>query len=256
MAEAGRRFLAHKQTLGLKRSSLITRAARGLALGKSVALIGDRTQAKRDRYKRLLAYVTLPGGSDLGRRLLATGYARVYVFGGRPFTRVGTYRSAEKNARAKRFGLWGNCSAQAVVPAPPPPPTTTVLPLVPTSPVTTGTTTATTTTTAATTTATGTTTTTPPPPSYACSNGIDDDGDGKIDFPADLGCLSSSDTDETDTPPPSNCHASYPDFCISPPPPDKNCDDFSQKNFRVLHNVADPDPHRLDGNQDGRGCES
>lgn len=93
-------------------------------------------------------------------------------------------------------------------------------------------------------------------PSYACSNGIDDDGDGKIDYPADPGCTSSSDTNETDAPPQSNCHASYPDFCIPPPPPDKDCGDFSQKNFTVRHDVVNPDPHRLDGDKDGRACES
>jgi len=86
------------------------------------------------------------------------------------------------------------------------------------------------------------------------SNGKDDDGDGKVDYPNDPGCTSSTDTDETDAAP--SCHPSYPDFCIAPPPPDKNCDDFTQKNFRVLHNVPDPDPHRLDGDQDGRACEN
>ena len=42
----------------------------------------------------------------------------------------------------------------------------------------------------------------PPPPTYACSNGLDDDGDGKVDYPADPGCTSSTDNDETDPPPP------------------------------------------------------
>lgn len=257
-----------------------TEAARRLAQGKTVALVTDRTQATRDRYKQLLAYVTLPGGSDLGRRLLTTGHAKVYVFGGRPFLRVNAYRAAEKNARGSGFGLWGNCSATvAVVPVPLPPvrpappiSPTPIAPVVPTIPptatTTTGTTTTGTTTTGTTptpptpppTTTTTTTPTTPPPttalPSYACSNGLDDDRDGKIDFPADPGCTSATDTDETDPPPPpSNCHPSYPDFCIPPPPPDKNCSDFTQKNFRVRHDVPDPDPHRLDGNKDGVACE-
>lgn len=35
-----------------------------------------------------------------------------------------------------------------------------------------------------------------------CSDGIDNDGDGKIDFPSDPGCESTSDGDETDPPPP------------------------------------------------------
>ena len=49
-----------------------------------------------------------------------------------------------------------------------------------------------------------------------------------------------------------NCHSSYPDFCIPPPPPDLNCPDISQKNFTVLP----PDPHGFDRDKDGVGCES
>jgi hypothetical protein len=49
-----------------------------------------------------------------------------------------------------------------------------------------------------------------------------------------------------------DCHPSYPDFCIPPPPPDLDCPDFRQCNFRV---VGD-DPHRLDHDRDGRACEN
>jgi micrococcal nuclease len=49
-----------------------------------------------------------------------------------------------------------------------------------------------------------------------------------------------------------NCDSSYPDFCIKPPPPDLNCDDIPGNDFRVLS----PDPHELDRNGDGIGCES
>ena len=38
----------------------------------------------------------------------------------------------------------------------------------------------------------------PPPPAPACSNGRDDDGDGRVDYPADPGCASPSDTSEID----------------------------------------------------------
>ena len=37
----------------------------------------------------------------------------------------------------------------------------------------------------------------PPPPAPQCDDGIDNDGDGLIDYPADPGCTSSSDDDET-----------------------------------------------------------
>ncbi len=41
-----------------------------------------------------------------------------------------------------------------------------------------------------------------PPPSPACSDGTDNDSDGLIDYPADPGCTSATDTSETNTPPP------------------------------------------------------
>jgi len=57
-------------------------------------------------------------------------------------------------------------------------------------------------------------------------------------------------------PPASNCAPSYPDECIPPPPPDLDCKDVPYRNFRVLWNVPDPDPHHFDGDRDGIGCES
>ena len=55
------------------------------------------------------------------------------------------------------------------------------------------------------------------------------------------------------TPASSNCHPSYPDFCIPPPPPDKNCGDIPYENWNFT--VYPPDPHRFDGNNDGFGCD-
>ena len=48
------------------------------------------------------------------------------------------------------------------------------------------------------------------------------------------------------------CDAAYPTVCIPPPPPDLNCGDITAKNFTV----KSPDPHKLDGDRDGIGCES
>jgi hypothetical protein len=48
------------------------------------------------------------------------------------------------------------------------------------------------------------------------------------------------------------CDPSYPDFCIPPPPPDLNCPDVDGTDFTV----RPPDPHGLDGDGDGIGCES
>jgi micrococcal nuclease len=87
-----------------------TTMARKLALNRRVTLQGDRTQTRRDRYGRLLAYVRLPGKGirDLGLLLMRAGRARVYVFN-RPFARLPSYRAAEVAAIAGRLGLWGAC---------------------------------------------------------------------------------------------------------------------------------------------------
>ena len=42
----------------------------------------------------------------------------------------------------------------------------------------------------------------PPPPAAQCSDGIDNDGDGLTDFPADPGCANADDNDEANAPPP------------------------------------------------------
>lgn len=94
---------------------------RQLALSKAVALRGDPTQDTRDRYGRLLAYVWLPGGKDLGYQLLAGGYAKVYVHR-TAFERLPAYRKAEAAAKSPATGWWKACSAPAPVPAPTPSP--------------------------------------------------------------------------------------------------------------------------------------
>jgi len=73
-------------------------------------------------------------------------------------------------------------------------------------------------------------------------------------------CLSGAKPPPPPPPPPppsgEKCAASYPTVCIPPPPPDLDCGDISHRDFRVRWDVADPDPHRFDGNRDGVGCES
>jgi micrococcal nuclease len=173
-----------------------TTLAKKLTLNRRVILRGDRTQSRRDRYGRLLAYVQVPGGRDSGWELLRAGRARVYVFN-KPFTRLASYQTAAAAARNAALGLWGSCVA--------PPPTSTTTPT---------TTTPTSTTTTATTITTTTTTTQ------------------------------------------TNCAPSYPDVCIPPPPPDLDCGQIPYRNFRVIYDVPQPDPHRFDGDKDGIGCET
>ncbi|MGH9927227.1 MAG: thermonuclease family protein [Nitrososphaeraceae archaeon] len=49
-----------------------------------------------------------------------------------------------------------------------------------------------------------------------------------------------------------NCYSAYSGVCIPLPPPDLDCDDIPNKNFKV----GPPDPHNFDGDSDGIGCET
>jgi micrococcal nuclease len=101
-----------------------------LSASRRVVLQGDATQATHDRYGRLLAYVWLPDGHDLGLQLLRAGVARVYVYD-RPFVRLAVYDRAEKAAKKSPNSLWKRCFARpghrcdpsypdVCIPAPPP----------------------------------------------------------------------------------------------------------------------------------------
>ena len=77
-------------------------------MSKQVVLRGDATQDTRDRYGRLLAYVWLPGGKDLGYQLIAGGFAKVYVYRD-PFQRLSAYRTAGAAAKGATAGQWKAC---------------------------------------------------------------------------------------------------------------------------------------------------
>ncbi len=75
--------------------------------GRLVTLTTDPTQDRTDRFGRLLAYVA-SGRVDLGRRMIAAGAAKTYVFT-RDFRRVRGYRNAQATARNARRGAWRTC---------------------------------------------------------------------------------------------------------------------------------------------------
>jgi micrococcal nuclease len=108
-----------------------TAEVRRIALNKQVVLHGDRTQARRDRYGRLLAYVNVSTGTDVGLHLIRHGFARVYVFDSRPFARFNQYDAAERQASSNHTGAWSACNATSTstlttpLPIVPPPSTTT-----------------------------------------------------------------------------------------------------------------------------------
>lgn len=85
-----------------------TSGLRELLTGEIVLLTGDVSQATRDTYGRLLAYVTV-GEQDVGEWLLANGYAKEYTFRGLAYEKQAMYRSVEATAKQAKEGRWGVC---------------------------------------------------------------------------------------------------------------------------------------------------
>jgi len=80
-----------------------TEFTRGLVLGKKVRLEFDIE--KRDRYKRLLAYVYLPDGRMLNDEIVRAGYAKIYTFPPN-VKHVDKFIESQKEARENNRGLW------------------------------------------------------------------------------------------------------------------------------------------------------
>lgn len=78
--------------------------------GTRVVLVSDPSQARRDRYGRLLRYVVRRHDTrDLNRAQVFWGMARVYVYDDTPFRRVTDYRKAQNSAKSNNRGLWRTC---------------------------------------------------------------------------------------------------------------------------------------------------
>lgn len=75
----------------------------GMLLGRSVRLVGD-DGAGKDRYGRLLAYVELETGADVGALLLERGLAR--SLDRYRHARRERYREIEAEARMEGRGIW------------------------------------------------------------------------------------------------------------------------------------------------------
>ena len=86
--------------------------------GKTVYLEVDPSQDDRDRYKRLLRFVFMPDGTDVGLSMIADGFAHEYTYD-KPYTYQQKYLAAQENARKKNRGLWSevcNVTSQPTMP--------------------------------------------------------------------------------------------------------------------------------------------
>lgn len=77
-------------------------------VGSRVQLESDPSQADRDRYGRLLRYVTRKR-LDVGREQIRRGLAQTYVYRNDPFRRTRDYQRTEKVAHNLLRGSWDLC---------------------------------------------------------------------------------------------------------------------------------------------------
>jgi len=82
-----------------------TKHLQALAQTGLVVLHFDESQGTRDTYGRLLAYIELPDGTDLGKKMIEDGYAREYTYN-TAYTRQADYQAAENDAMENERGLW------------------------------------------------------------------------------------------------------------------------------------------------------
>ena len=72
--------------------------------GREVTVTTDRAAGERDRYGRLLAYLSTGNGTDIGELLLSRGLTRVYT--AESFARKERYFAVQHAAMQKRIGIW------------------------------------------------------------------------------------------------------------------------------------------------------
>ena len=89
-------------------------AKRWLPRGTRVRLISDPSQDLKDRYGRILRYV-IKGSTDINKRMVRKGHARVYVYNHHPFKRTGN--TAPPSARpGTTTSASGGTADQAMMP--------------------------------------------------------------------------------------------------------------------------------------------
>ena len=90
---------------GKQATSLLRKLAKP---GETVELATGDTQPERDKYGRLLAYVTGDDGRLMQTDMLRAGWSKVYVVGQR-FAQYKTFAAVQKKAKRRGLGLWAKC---------------------------------------------------------------------------------------------------------------------------------------------------
>lgn len=84
--------------------------AKETLLNKKVSLEADSSQGDKDTYNRLLRYVFLEDGTLFNQAMIEQGFAYEYTYR-TPYKYQAAFQQAEKTAREKKRGLWGDTCA-------------------------------------------------------------------------------------------------------------------------------------------------
>ena len=77
-----------------------------LISGKKVRLEVDASQSDRDKYDRLLRFVFLEDGTDVGLKMIEEGFAQSNNYGSTTHKYFEAYEQAEMLAESAGLGLW------------------------------------------------------------------------------------------------------------------------------------------------------
>jgi micrococcal nuclease len=72
-----------------------------------VTLEYDQSQGQIDKYGRTLAYLLLPDGTNVNKKMISDGYAYEYTYG-EPYRYQSDFKLAEAEARETQIGLWSS----------------------------------------------------------------------------------------------------------------------------------------------------
>ncbi len=80
-------------------------ALSGLIAGKDIKLELDTNKDSYDKYGRMLAYIFVDG-ANINQQMIEQGYAYEYTYRAEQYKYQKQFKSAQKQAEAKRVGLW------------------------------------------------------------------------------------------------------------------------------------------------------
>jgi micrococcal nuclease len=85
-----------------------TKATNKLLNGATVTLTMDKVAGNRDRWGRMLRYVSVKG-RDVGNALIQGGHARAYAYKNQRYNKRDLYERTESVSKRENRGLWGAC---------------------------------------------------------------------------------------------------------------------------------------------------